>query len=196
MTQVKKRLAMADDIPSLWRDINDLLRKKAPKRQKELQPGLPEGELEEIVKAFGRRLPKDYLVSIAIHDGNASLNEFTYLPLRSVLEIWEAMNESEAAGEFGERTIDAPEAKVVKPVWWHKGLIPFAQDGAGNLLCIDLDPGPKGSNGQITRFERNMGPAATEHRSFGGWLTAYRDAVRAGEFKIGRDQYLRDVGST
>lgn len=187
---------MADDIPSIWRDINDLLRKKAPKRQKELQPGLPEGELEEIVKAFGRRLPKDYLVSIALHDGNASLNEFTYLPLRSVLEIWEAMNESEAAGEFGERTIDAPEAKVVKPVWWHKGLIPFAQDGAGNLLCIDLDPGPKGSNGQITRFERNMGPAPTEHRSFGGWLTAYRDAVRAGEFKIGRDQYLRDVGST
>jgi cell wall assembly regulator SMI1 len=187
---------MADDIPSIWRDINDLLRKKAPKRQKELQPGLPEGELEELVKAFGRRLPKDYLVSIALHDGNASLNEFTYLPLRSVLEIWEAMNESEAAGEFGERTIDAPEAKVVKPVWWHKGLIPFAQDGAGNLLCIDLDPGPKGSNGQITRFERNMGPAPTEHRSFGGWLTAYRDAVRAGDFKIGRDQYLRDVGST
>lgn len=34
---------MADDIPTLWRDIEDLLREKAPKRRKELQPGLPEG---------------------------------------------------------------------------------------------------------------------------------------------------------
>ena len=94
---------MADDIPTLWKDIDDLLRKKAPKRQKELQAGLPEGELREIGEAFGRPIPEDYLVSIAIHDGNSSLNEFTDLPFRSVLEIWEAMNESEAAGEFGER---------------------------------------------------------------------------------------------
>lgn len=48
----------------------------------------------------------------------------------------------------------------LREVYWSPGWIPFAEDGCGNLICVDLDPGPAGTAGQIIEmeFQDGQGP--------------------------------------
>ncbi|MEL6344325.1 MAG: SMI1/KNR4 family protein [Myxococcota bacterium] len=48
----------------------------------------------------------------------------------------------------------------MKEVYWHPGWVPFAEDGCGNLICVDLDPGSHGTIGQIIQmeFQEGQGP--------------------------------------
>ncbi len=188
-------MAGAADVSKLWEEIVVLLQKLAPKRASELRPGASPQALDQIEKRLGQPLPDDYRASLAIHDGNASLSEFTYLGVDAAGEIRDAMNEEASLGSFEGLKIDAPEADTLKPLWWHQGLVPFAQDSGGALLCVDLDPGPNGKKGQVVLFERGLGPAPTAFQGFADWLAHYRDALQAGRFKKSAGGYLRDVGS-
>lgn len=168
------------EIDAIWKDIEAWLAEHAPDRAAELRPGASDAAIEALEKKIGHKLPADYVASLARHDGAANLSSYVYQDSKSVAASWEAMRETPTEG----REIDAPEAKVIKPVWWNKAWVPFAEDSGGNLLCLDLDPGPKGKKGQVLVFEMSMGPGPEGHASFGEWLADYRDGLKAGRFVV------------
>jgi len=51
------------------------------------------------------------------------------------------------AGEFATDTSTPDEG--IRSDWWHPGWIPFASNGCGDSLCIDLAPTATGVAGQI-----------------------------------------------
>jgi cell wall assembly regulator SMI1 len=43
----------------------------------------------------------------------------------------------------------------VRAKWFHDKWLPIAEDGGGNFVCIDLDPAPGGTAGQIVEFRHD-----------------------------------------
>ena len=69
----------------------------------------------------------------------------------------------------------------VQFVWWDKGWVPFAQDSGGNLVCVDLHPGPRGQVGQVIGWEARMGPVGPFASSLVDYLNdALVDGLRSG----------------
>jgi len=60
----------------------------------------------------------------------------------------------------------------VRAVHYSDGWIPFAEDGGGCLLCVDFDPGPKGTMGQIVQWEIRGGGAFVRAESLRAFLRA------------------------
>jgi hypothetical protein len=58
----------------------------------------------------------------------------------------------------------------VQPVHYTGGWVPFADDGGGCLLCIDVDPGPKGTFGQVVQWELRGGGAFVRAPSLAAFL--------------------------
>lgn len=87
-------------------------------------------------------------------------------------------------GVFSNRIVDGEETGVIQDLWWHEFWIPFAEDGGGNFLCIDMAPGPNGNLGQIIQVERDDGAFETEFKSFSEWLKNYRDGLFSGKFMV------------
>lgn len=185
---------MAGIIEKVWHDIEAWLHQNAPDRAKELLPGAKLEQLQSLEATLGIHLPEDYSKSLQTHDGEAYLSDYSYLSIGTATESWISLNEQEDEGTFKGRSIDNPDAGIIQPTWWCKAWFPFAKDSGGNLLCVDLRPGPNGSLGQVVRFERSMGPGPTEWKSFGEWLTAYRDGLRDGTYVADPDGFIQEAG--
>lgn len=176
-------------IEAIWTDIEAWLAEHAPDRHAELRPGASEAAIAELERRIGNKLPADYAASLARHDGATNLSSYVYQDSKSVAASWEAMLDTPVEG----REIDAPEAGIIQPIWWSKAWIPFAEDSGGNLLCLDLDPGPEGDKGQVLVFEMSMGPGPEGHASFGEWLEDYRDGLLEGRFVVDESGFIYEA---
>ncbi|HUE78396.1 MAG TPA: SMI1/KNR4 family protein [Sphingomicrobium sp.] len=182
-----------NDIKLIWQDIEKWLNKNAPDRASELMPGADDVEIAKVAKITGYSLPDDYAESLGVHDGEADLSDYTYLSIETAMDTWKRLKKLEQEGAFADRSIDDPKTKTIKPVWWHSAWFPFAKDSGGNLFCVDLEPGPQGTRGQVVRFERSMGPATTEWQSFTKWLCDYRDRLHDGTYAVDEDGFIQDA---
>lgn len=103
-------------------------------------------------KALGLPLPDDLRHLLSRHtgtdDGFVLPGWDLFSPDRIVSEwgVWEELRRTQFIPD-GE-TCD-PEAPILGDEWWRLGWIPFCGDGGGNHLCVDLDPAPGGTVGQI-----------------------------------------------
>jgi cell wall assembly regulator SMI1 len=118
------------------------------------------------------------------HDGDAYLTDYEYLPVAQILSAWEGKKRAFDDGVFQGREVTEKGGGLIRNFWWHPGWIPFGQDSAGNLLCIDMVPGCQGRRGQILRWEREEGPLPGPGRSFHEWLRRYRDDLLGGAFDV------------
>ncbi len=174
------------DIIEIWIGVEKWLRDKSPSRYAELQLGAEDRKIHEVEMLMGKSIPDDYKSSLLRHNGNAALSSYTYLSIENAISLYSAMNEREII----EREIDDPESQLIQPKWWHYGWLPFAEDSGGNLLCIDLDPGPKGKFGQILVVEADMGPGPAGFDSFCAWLSDYHDGLQTGRFYADEEGFI------
>src|ERR1051325_4380886 len=61
----------------------------------------------------------------------------------------------------------------IKDDWWNSFWIPFTHDGAGNHICIDLDPTPNGKYGQIIRMWPDSPDRELYASSFSEYISNY-----------------------
>lgn len=166
---------MTCDVVAIWAEIDAWLASHAPTTLAALAGPVSEETVAAVERALGRALPPDVIASYRVHDGYTSLHHYEYVPLGVGLEYWQSH-----AGLTGRVSADV--SPKIKPVYWHPGWFPVAMDGCGNLLCVDLDPEPEGSFGQVVWWEVHEGPFLSEHPSWGGWLDRFRRGLAAGEF--------------
>lgn len=104
--------------------------------------------------ALGAKLPDDFVASLKIHNGQASRYRADFdgevlLDVKGILSEWSGWRDLVVKGAF-EGTTSDPDSGV-KDDWFNIGWIPFTKDGMGNGLCLDLDPAPGGTVGQVIR---------------------------------------------
>ncbi|HEX5414886.1 MAG TPA: SMI1/KNR4 family protein [Chloroflexota bacterium] len=177
-------------VEAIWQDIGGWYREHAPRLAKELRPGESADAIEEFEKAVGIKLPADYRSSLEVQGGGVTLSDFAYLPLSDVRKWWQSMTKRTASQAPADEDAGNASNKLTSQRW-SREWIPFAADSAGNLLCIDLAPGPKGHVGQVIQVEPAEGVFVTKFRSFGEWLAAYRDDLRRGAYEVDEDGLLQ-----
>jgi cell wall assembly regulator SMI1 len=85
-----------------------------------------------------------------------------------------------------ESTIAEPKGPI-KPQQWNPRWLPVTDACNGNAFCIDLDPAPGGTLGQIFWYDRVYGPIQVIAGGFGEWLEQYAVNLESGNFEFDSD---------
>lgn len=85
-------------------------------------------------------------------------------------------------------------ADAVQSYYVHRGWIPIAKDLYGNMLGLDLAPGPAGVRGQIILYGRDFDTKVVVATSLQELLFQYVTDLEAGNYQIDRTELYEDNG--
>ena len=125
-------------------------------------------QLKELEGLAGVSLPAslvDYLEHAAL--GHPFINNYTALSAEKALETARRYRDMLEDGAFVDHLQNITSWKDgrwddgrIAHCYWNPAWIPIAEDSCGNLLCVDLTPGPQGKKGQLLwmEFQEGQGP--------------------------------------
>jgi cell wall assembly regulator SMI1 len=165
-----------DDVPRLWKRIEKAL-KADPAVKKSLRKGVTEDRIGTCEAALGITFPPDLRASYLIHDGQkagadglfpegfADLDSvFQMLTLDEIAREWKMWKQLADSGEFKKQK-GQPDAGV-RSDWWNPKWVPFAGDGGGDSLCVDLAPAKGGTIGQVILHQHAAAGRSKKASSF------------------------------
>lgn len=85
-------------------------------------------------------------------------------------------------------------ADAVQPYYVHRGWIPIAKDLYGNMVGLDLAPGPAGIRGQIILYGRDFDTKIVVASSLQELLFEYVSDLEVGNFQIDKTESYQDNG--
>jgi len=153
----------------IWSRLEGELTSKANAILESLNPGAGESEVEALEEFIGQELPTDYRDFIVMHDGQSQesnpgfFDMFSLMPLELVQESWEELE--------GLRD-DAGEDETCPGDW-----LPFAEDGSGDMLCVELE------SGSISKYVSNDENEEIAD-SFESWLADIHAALKNSEYNF------------
>lgn len=139
-----------------------------------LNPGATPAALDALAARAGHALPPLLRELLTWRDGEP-FDRFAglapgqvWMSITRITEELQLMDGMAAAGEFG------------SPDWWRRGWLPFLENGAGDLVCIDLVGSFDGEPGQIIEFVHDDAARTITYPSLAGWLGTLVEALEAG----------------
>ncbi len=153
----------------IWSKVENELATKAKAIVESLNPPAEEAEVEALEEHIGQELPVDYRDFLFVHNGQSQESNpgfydmFSVMPLDMVQESWD---------ELESLRDDVGEDDSCPGDW-----LPFAEDGSGDLLCVELE------NGAVSKFvsdDENQDVAD----SFESWLSDMYATLNSGEFSF------------
>ena len=174
----------------VWQRIEAWLNARQPELLNGLNPGASEDQIHNLEKILGIQFPESFQNSVLIHDGQDEnlpglLHDWELLSLRRIEGEWKLWKELLDGGEFSDYQSE-PEAGV-KNNWWNERWIPIAADGAGNFLCMDMDPASGGSLGQIITMWHDEAERVIVAQSFRDWLEAFASSLEGNKSSSGQE---------
>jgi cell wall assembly regulator SMI1 len=166
-----------------WRRIEAWLEAQQEGLSARLAPGAREEDLAAAERKLGVRLPEDVRETFLRHDG-----EHKHLGL---FVGWMLMSLSEVLKEWAfERWEErAPRGRgPVKAVSWSPRWIPLLANGAGDFVCVDLDPPEEGTPGQLITVHHDDPERIRMTRSLTSWLLRFADRLESGEYRYDKEQ--------
>ncbi len=159
---------------NLWERIqNSLEAKSARAVVNDLNPGANPDQIAELTRQFNEESIAELTAYLRIHDGQDGRYNLIFpwqlLCVQSINSEIELMNETFPNG--AEEDIDA--IGPVKPLLWNRAWLPFASDGAGNLMCIDADPDDGGTKGQVIQWAADPPYVEVIASSLQAWLEEF-----------------------
>ena len=183
----RRTLASALPLPSVlppspadaWAHLDAFLAEHVPALAADLAAPASEADIQILADTVGSTTTEPFAALYRFHDGQQSPTPGLFFGLQ-FLSSAEAAQEWE---RWAEQLRDDPalvtdiEASAVPEgtvhaVYASGRWVPFASDGAGNHLAIDLDPGPDGTPGQVISFgvdEATRFLLAPSAAAFVGW---------------------------
>jgi len=178
-------------------EIADFYQKETPEYFKSNQiKAASSTQIEELEEKLGEKLPADYKAFLENNtlgfdfDGN-----FRVLSIVEVLKNWQSMGELLDKGVFDDGRIEHHmkenfgnwDGDYIQKVWWSKKWIPFAEDGCGNMKCIDLDPSENGRTYQLISMEiqDGQGPFVLgKYEDFADYLAKHLQYLKKGQYTL------------
>jgi len=184
-------MAAMSDVTSAWARIDGWLEAHAPHVLRNLAGPASNGQIAACENAVGAELPGDVLASYRVHNGQPKedaglLYGQVLLPLKEVVRQWEGWKELVEDGTFKDVESDPDEG--VRRDWYHLAWVPLTYDGGGYHFCVDLDPAPGGTRGQVISFWHDDPQRGVVARSLGQWLADFADELEAGKL-VYSDEY-------
>jgi cell wall assembly regulator SMI1 len=171
----------------LWKRIEEWLRANAPDILADLQPPATSEERSRAEETFGVDLPEDVIASYDVHNGTRGsapplFGDWRLLSLDASTKEWNTIKVVADEGTFeGMETDPDPQ---VGDAWWLPAWIPVASNDSGDFLCVDMDPAPGGTNGQLISYLHADAPRALVAPSFETYLRSFADDLEAGRYTV------------
>ncbi|MBO2011105.1 SMI1/KNR4 family protein [Hymenobacter negativus] len=153
------------DFAQLLARLDALLQQYRPAYYAQLAPPAPAAALAAFETEFQLKLPLELHQWFGWHDGQApicfdSLVGFYSLPsLDDMADTMRINCELLADGDF-------------VPNWWRPGWLPFATNGSGDHLCLDLEGTFTGQPGQLIEHWHDYEARTVVFPSVAAWLAA------------------------
>jgi cell wall assembly regulator SMI1 len=177
----------SSSVAESWNRIERWLNAHAKPFAKSLSKGTDVDQFQKLEDSIGIALPDVFKQSLSIHDGQKEdygfipdhgIGSFYFLRAKDILRDWKDWNAVLKAGDF-----DGKKAKSEKGIasdWWNSGWIPFASNGGGDNLCIDLVPSKDGMVGQVILVRHDDALRRRLATSFDDWLRQLADTMEHG----------------
>jgi cell wall assembly regulator SMI1 len=175
-------------VTSSWKVIEEVLWEHAHSAYEALRPPARTGDISELEDTIGCRVPAGLAASLRVHDGMTDRTPLIdYMSLLSVKRIaywWRLSHQSQREDEFGGDNVTRTR-KIKNDVRWRDAWIPFMEDLGGDLMVIDLDPGPSGTSGQVFQWYNNgCTPKHVVAPSLPAWLDAVAEELAGRRFTL------------
>jgi cell wall assembly regulator SMI1 len=178
-------------IGEAWAHIEAWLKSHAP--HEEMGPPATPEALAKLATALGGTLPPSLGESLRLHDGarfgislKSGHGPWTLLRASAIERDWKCLQSLHA--ELDEQYGDARRALradgPVSAVWWRAEWIPFASNGAGDLLCVDMAPEPGGRVEQVVLYLRDPSPRKVMAPSLAAFLEEFVDGLESGAYVV------------
>jgi len=173
---------------TVWAEFEHWLKLNYPSGVKDLRPPATDKEIIELEIILDCLFPEDYVECLKIHNGQGQnsarlLAGMEYLSVERVEDEWEVWTELIDGGDFVSTKLKVD--KGIKNCWWNKKWIPFAYNGAGDHLCLDLDPdiSNNGQVGQVITMWHDQHKRELLAPSFAVWFQQYVTEVIDGKYQ-------------
>jgi cell wall assembly regulator SMI1 len=176
---------------SIWNRIETWLAANAPEVLQGLNPPATQAQIASAEAALGVTFPRPLVETFLIHNGQTPdspylLDGWEFLSLDRIVEEWEVWKDLLDGGDFEENESDTDGHTV--PDWWSPKWIPLTYSGGGDHDCLDLQPGPLGTVGQIIRMWHDGPSREVVAPGVREWLTTFANGLEAGRYILS-DEY-------
>ncbi|GAA2059754.1 SMI1/KNR4 family protein [Streptomyces albiaxialis] len=149
---------MTPTVTESWARIETWLAAHAPVTFAALAPPAAPGAIAAAEEAIGLAFPEPLKESLLRHNGSDHSDVlppfWSLLSAGEIARTWKRKVEIHGEdGDGDEDEEDDPESDFGP--WWHRAWIPFAADGCGDDLVIDLRPGSR--TGRIGEADHEQG---------------------------------------
>ncbi len=155
----------------IWTRLETFFQKNAPQIYGSLAPGATEAEIADVEERCGFSFPPDVRQSYVRHDGQAD-EGYCFIPgYFRLLWVSETFQEWEEGYDFfnNDDPNAAPDPRV-KRVFGDPAWVAIATDIGGNAICLDFDPLPGGTVGQVISWDHEGSFRECLAPSFRAWL--------------------------
>lgn len=177
------KLKATGDVTERWKTIAAWLEREHPHVLAQWNPPASEEAIAAAEKQLGVTFPPDYRTFLALHNGQDHYAAMVGLgPLLKVEAIAETRGNI-----FGDETeIDAElVGEGVRAIEYSRRWIPITLSARGrDNLCLDLDPAPGGSSGQIIEYIADANERPLIAKSFADLLSKYFEQAQTGEIDL------------
>ena len=174
-----------------WARIGGWLRKLFPELYQALAPGATSTEIDVAEAALGITLPEGVRASYRVHNGQLPdspdlpsrrglFGQRRFYSLDEMVKDWQLMQSLMEEGVF--QGVAGHALGPVRANWWNARWIPVSADSMGNCFCIDMDPVPGGTVGQIISFVHDECERTVIAHSFADWLDDFAYDLETGEY--------------
>lgn len=119
-----------------------------------LQPGVTDKELDLLQQKLEVKLPEEVQNFYRVYNGqvwepgvNPFVRNLVLSPIHKIIKDWSFLQE-----EYDPDDMQPENEKEIKPFIWNSKWIPIADNGAGDYLCMDMDPTEAGTIGQVLYY--------------------------------------------
>lgn len=169
----------------IWNRIEAWLKLNALELYKDLSPGANDQEIKSVEHTTGIIFPADVKSSFKIHNGQAGMaaplmGEWQLISLNVIKKRWLILKDLYSQGEF--EGIRCKTRGYVRSKWWIPEWIPVAYNGAGDYLCLDMNPKKGGKPGQIISYWHTTESREVVAASFQEWLLSFANDLETGRY--------------
>lgn len=174
-------------VATSWKVIEDVLKENAHSAYEALCPPARAADIRKLEALVSTKLPQTLVASLRIHDGMLPAVELfdfvSLLPAAEMAKWWRVERENPWDGYTGPRYNHG--RRIKGDLRWRQGWIPIASDAGGNLLGVDLDPGPAGTRSQVFAWHNNGSPPPkVVAESYAAWLDAVAEELLHRRFTL------------
>ncbi|WP_375576326.1 SMI1/KNR4 family protein [Paracidovorax oryzae] len=161
-----------------WDRLEAWLKANDPVLLADLNPPASDADIQKLEQQIGVKLPTDFIECLKVHDGQRGeagwlFSDSEFLSSQRILDEWALWKDLLDSGDFDGAEAD-PDTGV-QPIWWSPKWIPFTYNGAGDHLCLDLDPARDGRTGQVITLWHDDDTRKKKADSFAQWFADFVD---------------------